>query len=242
MLSNRTTQWTLGAAVLCVAILAGSWFMLIAPRRAHAADLRNQAVAAAGEVQLAQTKTAQLRNEFADLPKQKAELAAIKAQLTPKADMSTLVTDLQRQASAAGVALNSIVPGSPVVVGAASGSATSATLAAAGSVVSIPLTLTATGDYFEDSLFTKYLQTKLTRAFLVNNVSTAASQSTTSTPTATSTATPTVTATTSTTSTTTGSSGVSLSVTGSVFVLLDSTSTLGQVAKDAQQATTGSSS
>jgi type IV pilus assembly protein PilO len=245
MLANRTTRWSLGAALLCVLLLALSWFMLISPRRADADSIRGQAAQADLQVSQLQVKIAQLKSEFADLPKQRAELATIKAQLPPTADIPAFVRTLQSLAAQTGVSLDALSPGTPAVVSATSAAGTAASgTAGAGSLVSIPVGLTISGDYFEAALFLKNLQTKTQRSYLISSLAltpaTAATDSATAatpTPTATGSAGATaVTATPTVTATPESLTNVSVAVNGSLFVLLDGTSTLDQVKKDTKAA------
>ena len=245
MLTSRTSRWSLGTALLCIILLVASWFLLISPRRADASAVRGQVTQADSQAAQLQMQIAQLKAEFAGLPKRRAELTAIKKQLPPKADIPTLVRDLQNLAAQTGVSLDSIAPGAPTVLTATGVAAP--TTAAAGSVVGVPMAITVTGDYFEASLFIKYLQTKLPRSYLISGLAvtpadvTAATTANTA-PTATGTATPTVTATTAPaveTATSTGPVGLSvvqLGIEGSIFVLLDGTSTLEDVKKEAEAA------
>jgi Tfp pilus assembly protein PilO len=249
MLANRTTRWSLGAALLCVLLLALSWFMLISPRRADADSIRGQAAQADLQASQLQVKIAQLKSEFADLPKQRAELATIKAQLPPTADIPAFVRTLQSLAAQTGVSLDALSPGTPAVVSATSAAGTAASgTAGAGSLVSIPVGLTISGDYFEAALFLKNLQTKTQRSYLISSLAltpataatdsaTAATATPTPTPTATGSAGATaVTATPTVTATPESLTNVSVAVNGSLFVLLDGTSTLDQVKKDTKAA------
>ncbi|HST82599.1 MAG TPA: hypothetical protein VLL08_12765 [Kineosporiaceae bacterium] len=247
MFANRTGRWSLATAIVCIALLAASWFLLVSPRRASAAETRLQSVAAQSQADLLQVKINQLRVQYADLPKRRAELDAIRHELPADAAIPTLVRNLQTYAAQAGVTLDTLAPGSPGLVTAegapaAAGAAASAT---APQLVGIPMTLTINGDYFEASLFIKYLQTKLDRALLISAVSVAkgsetATPASTSTATATSTATPTVAATTAATIVPV-SDQVTVTITGSIFVLLDGTSTLADVTKAAKAAALGTS-
>jgi Tfp pilus assembly protein PilO len=254
MLSNRTTQWSLGAGLLCIVILAASWFMLISPRRATAADVHDQAVSADSQAILLDAKIAQLKTQFAGLAKQQASLKTIKAQLPPGADIPAFVRVLQSISAQSGAALSSITPGAPIVLSATGGSASTSTTAPAGSVVSIPMSISVTGQYFEASLFLKYLETKVQRSYLatgLNLTPETSTPTTTATPTGTATAVPTVTATAGSTAGSTATAtasasadtsatldNVTMSITGSVFVLLDGTSTFDDVSKDARAAAT----
>jgi Tfp pilus assembly protein PilO len=225
--------------------------MLVSPRRANAADLHTQAASADSQAGIIQIKLAQLKAEFAGLPKRQAELKSIKKQLPPGADIPAFVRTLQSVADKTGVSLDSITPGTPAVVGGPG----AATTASTGSVVAVPMGVTVSGDYFEASLFLKNLQTKIERSYLVNGINLAPATVATSTAAGTETATATVTATatpsasgTATasatpTATSTGTASVAtlegdvtMTLTGSVFVLLDGTSTFDDVAKDAKTA------
>jgi Tfp pilus assembly protein PilO len=240
MFANRTSRWSIGAALLCIAVLAASWFLLINPRRAEAADIRTQAVSAQTQGAQLQVQVAELKAQFADLSKRRAELKAIKKQLPAKADIPALVRQLQTIANRSGVALDSITPAPPALLGGA-------TAATAGSVVGIPVAVSVTGDYFEASLFIKNLQTKIGRSYLITGLAVTSAPeevAATATPTAaaTSTALPTSTATAVATVAPTATptplanplARVTIALSGSVFVLMDGTSTVADVAKEVQ--------
>ena len=245
MFANRTGRWSLATAIVCIALLAASWFLLVSPRRASAAETRVQSAAAQSQADLLQVKINQLRVQYADLPKRRAELNAIRHELPADAAIPTLVRDLQTYAAQAGVTLDTLAPGSPGLVTAEGAPAAAGAVASATApqLVGIPMTLTINGDYFEASLFIKYLQTKLNRALLISAVSVAkgaetATPASTSTATATSTATPTPTVAATTAAV---SDQVTVTITGSIFVLLDGTSSLADVTKAAKAAALGTS-
>jgi type IV pilus assembly protein PilO len=230
MLANRTSRWSIATALICLAVLAVSWFLLISPRRADASAVRGQAVQTDAQAARLEVQLAGLKSDFASLSKRKAELKALKEQLPPTADIPDLVRDLQTYATQAGVSLDSIVPATAALLSPDGSTSTSTGVATTGSLVSIPVTVAVTGDYFEVSLFTKYLQTKLTRSFLISGVNATTSAAATTSETATAAPTPTPTA------DATANTSVTLGISGSVFVLLDGTSSLAEVTKDAQAA------
>jgi Tfp pilus assembly protein PilO len=246
MLANRTSRWSIGAALLCIALLAASWFLLISPRRADATTIRGQAVTADAQAASLQQTITELKAEFADLPKQKTKLKAIKQQLPPKADIPAFVRQLQSLAAQAGVSLQSIVPGQPALAVAAGATTTTTTSTASGpgSLVTIPLTLEVSGDYFEASLFVKNLQTKIQRSYLISGFAVVPAPTVNTT--ATATATPVASASDAATATPVASAAaaavspnldsVTMTLNGSLFVLLDGTSTLDDVAADAKAA------
>ena len=176
MLSTKNSRWIAGTCAACVAVTAASWFLLISPRRSHAAQLRDQTQSVASANDTLRLQIAQLKAQFADLPKQKAELVTVQQQLPPNAAMPTLVRSLNGIADSTGVNLDSVTPGTAVYA-SASGSATGAAgtpgasgSAAAGSLIALPVSVAVTGDYFAATLFMKQLQTKMRRAFLVTGI------------------------------------------------------------------------
>lgn len=234
MLANRTSRWSLAAAALCIVLLAASWFLLISPRRADAFAVRAQAAQSDAQAVQLQVDIADLKAQFADLPKQRAELKAIKRQLPPQAGIPELLRDLRQIAARSGTTLDSLIPGTPSVLGATSGSGP--VTAGTGSVITIPLQLSVTGGYFEASLYVKHLQTKLQRSMLITAINSAPATATegestetataTSSPAATATATATATAAAAVTSTQINLERVTLTITTSLFVLMDGTTTL----------------
>ncbi len=242
MLANRTGRWSLAASILCLALLAATWFLLISPRRAAAAETRIQTEAQVSQAEVLQQKIKTLKVQYADLPKRRAELKAISKELPAEAAVPKLVRDLQMYAAQAGVTLDTLTPGSPALVTAegtpAPAAGAAVATASAPQLVGIPIALTINGDYFEASLFIKNLQTKLDRALLISAVSVAPGSdvSTTTAAPTTSTATPAVVAP---TAPAVDSDVVTATITGSIFVLLDGTSSLAEVTAAAKAATLG---
>jgi type IV pilus assembly protein PilO len=235
MLANRTGRWSIATALLCVVVLAASWFLLIAPRRADAATVRSEAAESdiqAGQLRL---KITELQEQFADLPRQKAMLEAIKVQLPPKAGMPDLIRDLRSFAADSGVSLDSLSPGTPVVLGA-----TGASTAKTGAVVNIQIQIAVTGEYFEAVLFVKELQTQLRRSVLITAVNAAPAQQQTGqatpAPNTTATAAATAVATPAPSATPIDLRRVTMSITTSVFVLMDETTTLEDVTRQVRDA------
>lgn len=233
MFANRTGRWSLGAALLCLVLLAASWFLLISPRRADAAAVRAQAVESDTQAGLLTAKIDELKAEFADLPKQKAKLKAIKKQLPANATIPAFVRELQSLAAESGVDLISISPGTPAVVTSADATVATPT-SGAGTLVSLPIGMVFDGDYFEDSLFLKNLQTRIDRSYLVTGIAAAPAPEPTTA--ATAAATPTATGTAAAVDSRATLDDATLTLTGSLFVLMDDKTTLDDVARDAAAA------
>ena len=116
MLANKSRVWVAGTLVLCVLLAVASWFLAIGPKRAQAADLEQQTVDVQSANSQLESRIAQLKVQFAELPQRQAELAAIKQAMPEDAALPTLVRDLDAMATASGVTLMTLTPGTPVAV------------------------------------------------------------------------------------------------------------------------------
>lgn len=195
MLATRTARWTAGTALVCLVLLVATWFLLVSPRLANAAEIREQTESARSGNDALELQIAQLKAQFAELPEKKAELAAIYAQMPAAAAMPEMVRTLDAAAAASGVVLREVQPLAATEVAAAvaaatatdaapaTGDASSETTAspetadatattdpasAGPRIVAIPLSVTVEGDYFETVAFLKRLQTDIPRVFLVD--------------------------------------------------------------------------
>lgn len=228
---SSTRTWAVGTAVVSLLLIVASWFLLIGPKRSEAADLQSQKVVQdANNAQLS-LKIAQLKAQFASLPAKQAELQVIKRQLPDNPALPTLIHSLSGIAAASGATLYEVSPQAPVAATVpatanGTGAATGATAQPAAGLVKIPITITVRGSYAENELFLQKLQTGITRALLVEQLSIK----------------PNLGDATGGTASTTTSTGDALEtvITGSVFVLQD-TATAGATttATGATGATTG---
>ena len=116
MLANKSRTWVAGTMVLCLLLAVASWFLLIGPKRAQAADLEAQTVTVESQNQQIEARIEQLKVQFAELPQRQAELAAIRQAMPEDAALPTLVRDLDAIAEASGVTLMTLSPGTPVAV------------------------------------------------------------------------------------------------------------------------------
>lgn len=185
-----TRKWSLMATLLVVAIFVASWFLLIAPRRSHAADLRSQAAAQDAANSRLQQKIAQLQAQALDLPRQQARLAAVKVKIPENPALPALIRDLSAAAKKSGVSLEALAPSKPIAVvnglvaptagAAATGAGTTASGTPAGSTTTtaaappaplfqVPVKVDATGSYFEIEQFLNKIE-DLKRAFLVTGL------------------------------------------------------------------------
>jgi Tfp pilus assembly protein PilO len=177
---SMTRRWSLLTAVVILGILAASWFLLVSPKRADAADLRNQATKQQSDNAALVQQLNELKAQSLNLPKEKAELAVLGKEIPDNPALPTLIRDLSASGKKVGVSIMSMKPSTPVaaVVAApvpvaaapatttdgtaapATGDATSTAAAApvaaapaAPSLYVLPLTLEVTGSYFEVEQF-----------------------------------------------------------------------------------------
>jgi hypothetical protein len=178
---TRSRSWTLGAAVLIVLVLVAGWFLLVAPTRADAADIKVQTESQqAQNVQLA-SKIEQLKVQAQDLPAQEAKLAKFRQRVPTSPALPSYIRSLSSIADSAGVILVSMEPQAPAALEPpkTAAPATTGETAAAGAATTtdVPVTSTSTlqyvqaqvtirGGYFNTERFLTKLE-GLKRAYLV---------------------------------------------------------------------------
>jgi Tfp pilus assembly protein PilO len=189
---SMTRRWSLLTAVLIVGILAASWFLLVSPKRSSASEIRGKATAQQASNDALVQQLNELKAQSLDLPKQKAQLAVMRKQIPDNPALPTLVRDLTAAGKRVGVQVLSIKPGTPtaatVAVAPAPVAATDTTAAdgttdgtpattgtpttptvvapAAAPLYVLPLGLTITGSYFEVEQFINKLE-GMQRTFLL---------------------------------------------------------------------------
>jgi Tfp pilus assembly protein PilO len=181
---SMTRRWSLMATVLIVGILAASWFLLVAPKRSQAADLRGQSTEQQATNAGLILKLNELKTQSLDLPKQKAQLAVMRKQIPDNPALPTLIRSLTDAGKKVGVTLLSMKPGTPAAAvvatsvavvpapatttsgtdtttsGGTSAAGTTPTAAApvAAPLYVVPLGLEITGSYFEVEQFINKLE------------------------------------------------------------------------------------
>ncbi len=113
---SKSRAWIAGTVAVCLLLTLAAYFLLIAPKRAEAAEFRTQTESAQIANQQLQAKVSELRKQFAELPQREAELSLIRQAIPEDDQLATLTRDLQRHADLAGVTLMSVAPGAPVAV------------------------------------------------------------------------------------------------------------------------------
>ena len=161
---TETRKWALGTAVLVAALLIGSWFLLVSPKKAAAADLTTQTDAQIAANAQLETQISVLKAQSKDLPEMQAKLARLETKIPSDPQLPTLIRQLSEAADQAGVNLVSLTPSAPAVVGVTPGTTVTDT---AGALNAITLGIVATGGYFELQQFFNEVE-NMPRALLVN--------------------------------------------------------------------------
>jgi len=136
---TRTRQWALGTAVLCVAIAALGWVLLVSPARsqasslnAHAASIQASNVGLVGQL-------AQLHAQSQQLDVQQASLAKFKQRIPSAPELPAYIRGLSAIAATSGVALNAFGPTPPQsVLPSGKLGALTPTATAAGTTTAVP--------------------------------------------------------------------------------------------------------
>jgi Tfp pilus assembly protein PilO len=168
---EKLKQYVVFAVLGCLVVLAAGWFLLVSPKRTHAAELREEAAGQVSANAQLETKLQILKAQAKDLPKQQAKLAAVAAKIPDTPALPTLVRALTTAATSAGVELVSVTPSAPVAAAAAApaaapaapaapaaGAAPAVSSAAAGQLSQIPVSLNVVGGYFQVEQFVAALE------------------------------------------------------------------------------------
>ncbi|OIQ85501.1 pilus assembly protein, PilO [mine drainage metagenome] len=102
--------WVGGAVALCVAILAGGWFLLVSPQRATADEVRSQTASNESQNADLTTQVASLKKKFETIDALKARLAAASATIPADAQLAELVNELNTAASSSGATILAVTP------------------------------------------------------------------------------------------------------------------------------------
>ncbi|MEO8775252.1 MAG: type 4a pilus biogenesis protein PilO [Candidatus Nanopelagicales bacterium] len=170
MNTNKPQTWYIGTAVVAVLVLLAGWFLLVAPAKSNAADLSTQADGVVAQNAATQVQIDQLKAQSKNLPAQEAQIAAIRTRIPTTPALPTLIRTLSTQATAAGVSLDSLTPGTPTL--AAGGTATTATgnsPVAPGRVSQIPISMKVTGNFANVRLFMNGIE-QMQRSMLVSGL------------------------------------------------------------------------
>ncbi len=188
---SKTTLWVAATAAVCVLAVVASWLLLIGPKRAEAAELRDQTTATEASNAALTLEIEELKSQFAELPQRQAELAAVKKAMPESPEIPTLVRELDAQAAANGVTLMSVTPSVAIALAGegapapqpdpaavpAEGEAAAPVAAPSGdTLAAVPVDVVVVGNFYNAKLFLKAVQTALSRDYLVQGLNVVAEE------------------------------------------------------------------
>jgi len=167
---TATRKWIAGTVVIALVVLAGSWFLLVSPKRGEAADLQSEADSQLNVNQALTTELALLKQQKKDLPEQQAQLAELQTQVPQTPSMPSLIRLLDTAGTRSGVDLVSMAPAAAIPVMSAEG-ATDAVdgVLPADQLAAVNADIVIHGGYFEIVKFVNSLE-NLERYVLVTNM------------------------------------------------------------------------
>jgi Tfp pilus assembly protein PilO len=145
------------AALACLVVLAAGWFLLISPKRQQVADLKAQVAEQESTNDSTRSQIASLQALSAQLPAQRAKLAAMQGKVPGEPMLPELVRLLSAAADESGVELSGITPTAPAPIDGAAG------------LSGIDVSLKVSGSYVAIEQYQLALE-GLSRAFLVSGL------------------------------------------------------------------------
>lgn len=168
-LKQSRRAWYAGGAFVALVLVALGWFAVIGPERASTSSIQNQTADAQSQNLALRSKVSSLQAQEKKLPILINQLAEVQQELPSDSGMSAYITQVMRQAQAAGVTLTSVTAGAPTVVSA--GTATSAPVAnPAGHLFSIPVNLVGDGSLAQQRALLAAIQGAGPRRSLITSV------------------------------------------------------------------------
>jgi Tfp pilus assembly protein PilO len=149
--------WIFAGAIVVVLLSVASWFLLISPKYADAADIRGQTETSRIQQVALEHKIADLRQQSAQLPTFRAALKKSQQALPSDSGMPDFLRQLQTSGNRAKVSVSNISVVTPQLV------KDSTTL------YEVPITLTAKGTTDKLGVFLVQLQNVQPRAVLVES-------------------------------------------------------------------------
>jgi Tfp pilus assembly protein PilO len=158
-MGSAERRWLAGGALGVVVLFALGWFFLISPQRDQAEALDTQTATAQQQVATLQRRLVELREQSANLPKYREQLARDRAALPTEAGLSDFLRELHVAGGATGVSVKSVVVGGPTEVNVEKSQ-----------VFALPIAVTAVGNGTRMRQFLDQLQRVRPRAVLIDTV------------------------------------------------------------------------
>lgn len=169
MRSSSASKWFIGAALASVLVLVAGWFLLVSPQRTTAEELNAEADAKIAANAVTAQQIEELKAEYKNLPALEQQLAAVRARIPNTPNMPSVIRNLSKNASTAGVKLAAFTPTEPQPLTQLIGEAETYELQDPGQVNAYAVTLNVTGRFANVRLFLSSLE-NMQRSFLVTGV------------------------------------------------------------------------
>lgn len=101
--ATKRASWLIGTVLVALVLLAGAWFLLIGPNVTAIGETKDEIESTLAQNTVQETRLATLKEQFAELPTYKAQLAALQTQIPVEDGEPNLLREIHAQATAAGV-------------------------------------------------------------------------------------------------------------------------------------------
>jgi Tfp pilus assembly protein PilO len=149
--------WIFAGAAAIVLLVVVSWFLLISPKYAEAADIREQAGTTRTQQVTLQHKITELKQQNSQLPTFRAALKKSQAALPSDSDMPDFLRQLQASGDNANVVVSNVTVSAPTLIKDST------------NLYQVPMTLTVEGSPAQLGAFLVRLQNVQPRALLIES-------------------------------------------------------------------------
>lgn len=197
-MASKTAGWIAGTAVLAALVAAGAWFVVIQPTLADAETQRQTASDQRDHNDVLKMQIAKLKAEYAHIDDYRNEIADLRTKIPTVGDLAEVTREIQTTATAAGVTISVLEPGTPAEFAppataaeptptptptdtasssdaqdtSPDSSASTSTQAETGvsGMYTIPLSVTVLGTYDQTVSFLDALQQQMPRLFVIQGL------------------------------------------------------------------------
>lgn len=177
-MTSAKTIWSVGAALVALVLVAGSWMLLLAPRLDATASLTEQREAAEARGDELVRTAAALAREYQDIDAMRAELATLLVQFPSEVELPEFTRSLSALVDSTGATVTSVRVGSARAVGSApempdarDGTAAPVLPVPPPGMYAVPIDLSVTGTVDQAKEFASALQAPTGRLFLLTRLS-----------------------------------------------------------------------
>lgn len=116
---TKSATWIAGTVILALLILVAAWFLLVSPRLESASTMETQRTEEQSRLDQIEIQIAGLARDFANIEEFRADLNLLREAIPGDERLAEVTRDLSRFASASGVTITNVSPGTPVLTAGA---------------------------------------------------------------------------------------------------------------------------